>query len=258
MADRAMARKSDAAGRRTLLSIAAAGIAAGPSRWLAVSLGVLATGLSGAAPAAGKASKDLDLGEFSRLILQVPATVRFDFGQKHHAHIEAEQKVIDSIAFGIEGGTLRVSAAKSFNTRDAITIVITGRRLAALEAHAAVDVTVAPLSADRFTLKAADSANVTLKGLNLASIVADIEGSATVTADGSAKSQEVHLGGAGTYAAGGLVSQRAVVEAGGSSDAVIDSRESLEVDVSGAATVQYTGKPKLKQSVSGAGTLERK
>jgi hypothetical protein len=55
-----------------------------------------------------------------------------------------------------------------------------------------------------------------------------------------------------------LHSQRAVIEANGSSDAVIDSRDSLEAEVSDAATVRYSGHPRLKQSVTGAGTLERK
>ena len=48
------------------------------------------------------------------------------------------------------------------------------------------------------------------------------------------------------------------MEAAGSSDVVVNSRDSLEAKVSHAATVQYEGNPKLKESVAAAGTLERR
>ena len=70
--------------------------------------------------------------------------------------------------------------------------------------------------------------------------------------------QTVRIAGAGGYDARRLESQAVVVDASGSSDVVVDSRDSLDAKVSGAATVQYGGNPKLKRSVEGAGTLERR
>ena len=202
--------------------------------------------------------REVDLADFDRLVLQVPADVEIVLGEKNSARIEAERKVVDSIDFRNRGGTLQVVAARSFETRERIRIRITCRSLVALEAHSSVDATLAGLGGERFTLTADDSASVSLERLNLAALEADISGSATVTASGKVRTQKVRIGGAGGYDAGELESQVAVVDAGGSSDVVVDSRDSLEAKVSGAATVQYEGNPKLKESVAGAGTLERR
>ena len=201
--------------------------------------------------------RELDLGSFDRLVLQVPADVEITLGDRNHARIEAEPKVIDSIDFRDRNGRLQVIAGRNFQTQERIYIRITCRRLVALEAHAAVDATVSGLRGDAFSLSAADSASVSLEGMNLTALDADIAGSATVTASGKVRTQKVRVAGAGGYDARQLESRRSVVDASGSSDVIIDSREQLEATVSGAATVQYKGTPALKQSVSGAGTIER-
>jgi Putative auto-transporter adhesin, head GIN domain len=202
--------------------------------------------------------REIDLPAFDKLFLQVPADVEIVIGEKNHARIEAERKVVDSIDFRARGGALQVVARRSFETRERIHIRITCRSLVALEAHASVDATLSDLGGERLSLSAADSATVSLERLNLSVLEADIAGSATVTASGKVRMQTVRIGGAGGYDARRLESQTVVVDASGSSDVVIDSRDSLDAKVSGAATVQYGGNPKLKQSVDGAGTLERR
>ena len=227
-------------------------------RALVVAAGILvAVPMRTALPAATVA-RDIDLADFDRLVLQVPAEVEIVMGEKNGARIEAERKVVDSIDFRNRGGTLQVVAARSFETRERIRIRITCRSLVSLDARSSVDASLAGLGGERFTLMVADSATVSLGRLNLAALEADISGSATVTASGKARMQKVRIGGAGSYDAGELESQAAVVEAGGSSDVVVNSRDSLEAKVSDAATVQYEGNPKLKESVAAAGTLERR
>lgn len=202
--------------------------------------------------------RELDLANFDRLVLQVPANVEIVLGDRNHARVEAEPKVVDSIDFRDRNGRLQVVAGRSFQTQERIHIRITCRKLVALEAHASVDATVSGLEGEGFSLSAADSATVSLERMNLSALDADIAGSATVTASGKVRTQKVRIAGAGGYDARKLESRVGVVDASGSSDVVIDSREQLQATVSGAATVQYEGNPALKQSVSGAGTLERR
>ena len=204
-----------------------------------------------------RAAKELELSDFDRVVLEVPAEIRIVVAGRSHARIEAASNVVESIAFSTRGRTLRVFAQTSFETRDPINITITCRALSSLEASTSADATLEALSGRTFAVTAAGSASVTLKSLNLESLVADLAGSATVTAEGRAGSQQVVAGGSATYDARRLQSGSARVKAEGSSDVVVDSRDRLEVSVSGAATVQYAGNPKVAESVTGAGTLER-
>lgn len=225
-------------------------------------LGLMATVVAPAslvprdARAARTISRERDLPDFDRLVLQVPANVRIRIGSRSHARIEAEEKVIDRIAFRSDGRTLRVTASGSFQTEQTIEIELECRKLTALQAQASVDATLEGLDGKELELTAGDSATVNLERLNLQSLSADIGGSATVNASGKAAEQKAVVAGAATYDARRLQSGTARIEASGSSDVAVDSREVLKVDVSGAATVQYAGKPRLKQSVGGAGTLE--
>lgn len=218
--------------------------------------------LPGTSPAArrgpySRAAKEVELSDFDRLVLEVPAEIRIAVTGRSHARLEAASNVIDSIAFSMRGRTLRVSARSSFETRDPIIIAMTCRAIASLEASASADATLEGLSGGALAVTAAGSASVTLNGLNLGSLTADLGGSATVTAEGRAGSQQISAGGAATYQARRLRSGSARVDATGSSDVVVECRDSLEVAVSGAATVQYAGNPKVTHSIKEAGTLER-
>lgn len=247
--------------RRTLVSLPIASLATMSTGWLAAPsalvVAVFSARSTNAAEAGGLTTREIDLPEFDTLILEVPAEVKIEIGDRNHVRIEAERKVIDHIEFKHEDRKLRVRPAGSFETRQPIAIHITCRRLKALQAHASVDAALDGINGDGFALVADDSATVTLKRLNLDSITADIEGSATVTVAGKSRSQQVNVGGSSTYDASALKSESAKVMAAGSSDVAIDSRDRLTVSVSGAATVRYAGSPKLEQSVEGAGTLER-
>src|SRR5690606_38920819 len=159
-------------------------------------LGLIATAVAPAAlgprdaRAARTISRERDLPDFDRLVLQVPATVRIRIGSRNHARIEAEQKVIDRIAFRSEGRTLRVIASGSFQTEEAIQIELEVKRLSALEAQASVDATLEGLEGKSLELAAGDSATVNLERLNLQALQADIGGSATVNASGKAVEQK--------------------------------------------------------------------
>jgi hypothetical protein len=208
------------------------------------------------AVAASTISREVNLQGFDRLVLEVSADVSIRIGSRNHARMEAEQKVVERIVFRNEGGTLKVGTSGSIEAREPITILIECTRLTSLEAHGSVEARLSGLTARAFELVARDGATVSLESLNLESLEADIGGSATVNASGKARAQEVSVGGAATYDARRLRSATARIEAADSSDVAVDSRETLEVRVSGSATVQFAGHPKLKQSVSDAGTLE--
>jgi hypothetical protein len=240
MAERISARQSDA--RRKAVRAALAGLLA------------CATPVMRAEPLQVRRHAPM---AFDRLTIEVPADVRISFADRFEVRIEAEPKVVDGIAFNVQGATLRVTAAKSFQTRQPIAIEITCRGLSTLEARASADVTLTAMTGIAFDLVATGAANVAMEHLNLSSLGVDIGGSATVTANGVVKAQSIRSAGSATYDARRLVSQSARVDASDSSDVVVDSRASLDVAISGAATVQYAGNPKLNQAIEDAGTLEQ-
>lgn len=76
-----------------------------------------------------------------------------------------------------------------------------------------------------------------------------ISGGGTAQLAGEIGDQQIDLSGNSTYDAADLMSQHAVVEAGG--NATIWATETLDVDLSGGSTVEYRGDPDIRQDLSG-------
>ena len=254
--------------RRSLIRflLAAAPAASGRSGCrVATAVLALATGRPGTAqPAAASApetpespvSRVLALAPFERIAVTVPAEVRVGIGVRESARITASRTVLDSLRLDVGEGQLTIGASRPFTTRLPILIEVECRRQVALDAASSADVTVGSIRGDLLELRARDSADLKLEGLTLASLRAELADSATVEVAGQVDTQRVRLAGSASYDARRLRSVSTDIDAGGSSEAVVDGGSRLDVAVRDAASVRYAGNPRVRQTVRDAGSVE--
>ncbi len=91
--------------------------------------------------------------------------------------------------------------------------------------------------------------------LDTAFLSVTLSGAASVHLDGRADSQRVVISGAASYQAGALRSREVSITISGSGLAVVRASERLDVNVSGAAVVEYYGDPVV--TVNGNGAVRR-
>ncbi len=136
-------------------------------------------------------------------------------------------------------------------------IVVTFRELEALRASGAVRLTAERLRADVLTLRFSGASVLKIGTLEARAL--NLSGSGAFKADvaGRVDEQRISISGAADYRAGELVSDRATISVSGAGRVLVNAQKTLDVDLSGAAKVDYIGDPKITQRVSGAGRIRR-
>lgn len=127
------------------------------------------------------------------------------------------------------------------------------------------DAVVDPARPVRFRVTVADLRGLDITGagsvravrLDTPRLVVKLTGSGgSVTAAGRAGEVDVSVVGSGSFDAAGLQSRAATVKlVGDGGRAVVNAAERLDASVVGGGSVRYLGKPSVKQSVAGSGSV---
>ena len=154
--------------------------------------------------------------------------------------VEAAPDVLPKLTSDVSGGVLRLGVAPGTAIDDARGVVyrLTVATLDSVVVSGAGDVTASNLQADRLTV--------------------GIDGAGDVTLDGTVGSQVVTVEGAGDYDGENLQSTDAEITIDGAGDAVVRVSGRLDVAIRGVGSVEYIGDPQVTQSVTGAGSVERR
>ncbi len=174
-------------------------------------------------------------------------------------------KALDSITLS---GSADVEVEDNLESKKDFTLRLSG----------AGDITLADLEAESISLKLSGTGDVTAKkwdasnteivvsgagSVKVEEIAADtletkLSGTGNVTVSGGeVEKQIVNISGAGDYRAGDMESREAEVRVGGVGGATVDVDEYLNVTISGAGSVRYSGDPRIEKSVSGVGDIEQ-
>lgn len=196
------------------------------------------------------------VGAFAQVFIDVPADVKIRLGSATAITLTAEPHVLDAIKVTVANNRLSIQSAGSFQTQRAIVIDITATMLEDLEAQGSCDVTVNGPIGSALALRAHDASNISLTGLNLSSLLADLQGSSEVQAAGSTTQLKLTATDASNFDGSELTSDSARLEVSGASEASIDVQKALTVIIDDAGSVFYSGSPNIDQTVSVAGTLE--
>ena len=154
--------------------------------------------------------------------------------------VEAAPDVLPKLTSDVSGGVLRLGVAPGTAIDDARGVVyrLTVATLGSVVVSGAGDVTASNLQADRLTV--------------------GIDGAGDVTLGGTVGSQVVTVEGAGDYDGENLQSTDAEINIDGAGDAVVRVSGRLDVAIRGVGSVEYIGDPQVTQSVTGAGSVERR
>lgn len=199
--------------------------------------------------------------------------------------VTAGSNIFDDITVTKSGETLNIHVRfpgiswSIFNRYPALTAVITMPFLEGLESSGATHGTVSGFESDEFMdvtvsgastvifedIAAGDSTlNVSGASSVHGDFVAndfdmDISGASTVQLKGTAEKMDINCSGASTLRLAEMKAVDADIILSSASRATLNLTGSLDVNVSGASTLEYSGDPVLgKTSVTGASTLRKK
>lgn len=182
------------------------------------------------------ASEDRQVGAFTGVVLQLPATVDVRVGEEPSVTLSADDNLLGAITTDVVDDALVIRSATPFSTESEIAVEVTTPSLAAVEVRG--------------------SGSIEATGVSGPVLEVSVQGSGSVTASGSVERLTVNSAGSGRVDLFGLSAEEADVDVNGSSDVDVTVTRSLRAQVNGSGTVEYGGNPsEVIDEVNGSGAV---
>lgn len=179
-----------------------------------------------------------DLPAFTSIETTGAFEVTVDCQKPASFEVESDDNLLSLVQTEVRDGVLRVSTTKSFRSDGGIVLRITVPNLARVKSTGAGKFEISNLKNDQFEVQST--------------------GAATVVASGQSRSLTIGSTGAGKIDAHDLRANTAAVKVTGAAGVDVYATDELDVTVSGAGRVTYSGNPKITKKVTGAGQVQKK
>ncbi|MFS8130346.1 MAG: head GIN domain-containing protein [Candidatus Dojkabacteria bacterium] len=211
-------------------------------------------------------SEKRNLPKFTKISASDKVTLNISQGSSdENLEIKAEDNIIKQITTEVRGDTLYINFARQtilgFNTinpNKEVLINLNYKDLQAIDLSGDVSLkSENKVRVDKLDLNQSGNSMTSME-IFTNSLNVNISGNSVVNLTGSATKQEVNASGGAKYTANDLDSKDCKVVLSGLGTIKIRADESLDLNVSGAGTVEYQGSPKkLTQNISGAGAVKQ-
>jgi hypothetical protein len=179
-----------------------------------------------------------DLPAFTSIETSGAFDVKVDCQKPQSFEIEADDNLLPLVQTEVRDGVLRVTTTKSYRSNGGIVLRVNVPDLARIKSTGAGKFDISNLKNDQFEIQST--------------------GAATVVASGQSKSLTIGSTGAGKIDAHDLRASDATVKVTGAAGVDVYATDALDVTVSGAGRVTYSGNPKVSKKISGAGQVVKK
>lgn len=209
-------------------------------------------------------SKTYTVKDFNRIVLDGKAEIIVTQAEDYSVKIEAEDNILDEIKAADVGNTLKIDKRKSLpflwgrklNNKKPIKIYIAANKLERINLNGEGKLSIDKFNAEKLTISASGENSAIVKNLTLKELDLKISGSFNGEFSGSTNKQKIRISGAGKYNAKDFKSSEAEIDISGAGDTFVHASEKLDVNISGAGTVTYSGSPKkVDQEISGSGKV---
>jgi hypothetical protein len=225
-------------------------------RVFAVAIATAAAGMAALANA-DLARETRAVAGFDRILLRSVGDLVIDEGATESFTAEAERKVLANLRTRVDGGTLVIELVGSVSTRLPIRYRVTVKQLRGFASEGSNETTINRLKTAQLDLRLSGSGTINAGALTARSVTVKSEGSGDIKLAGSADELRVAMDGAGEFDGAKLATARASVAIAGASSVRVRASESLDVDLSGSGEVTYYGSPRVRQSITGAGSVTK-
>jgi len=179
-------------------------------------------------------------------------------GTSQSVIIEADDNLMDLIRTEVRGNTLVIETKKPIFHSKSLKVFLTFTDLKSIDISGAVDIqSQGKLNLADLSFSGSGASDTKLD-LGVQKLSVDCSGGSKLRLSGSAKDVVVDVSGAVDLFAFDMPAETYTISISGAGKAEISVSKSLNVDISGAATVHYKGNPEKNiQDISGAGTVKK-
>jgi hypothetical protein len=203
-------------------------------------------------------TEERSIGDVTEVATSGGGTIELTRGDKPSIRVSADDNIVPLLEIKNNNGklTFETKFGYEINPVTPITYVVTIPQLNKLTVSETGNVKAASLKGDALTIKLSGAGNTSLQDIAYKSLSLTLEGAAHATLTGAAEKATFRLSGAGKIDAEDLKSARNDTAVSGNGKATVWATDELKVNISGTGKVDYKGKPRIEQSVSGKGRFK--
>lgn len=228
-----------------------------------VGIGLVATALSGEAPAVpsapGNGQRSYSVAGFDKVSAAGPMHVLVTVGPATSVQAEGPNATLDKYEIVVEHGSLEIRPKKhkfwgsDWTGMQAATFRVTLPRLSATSVAGSGDMRVDHVKGDEFSVSVAGSGKFEIGSLAVEKANFSVAGSGDLTARGHAAKSNVSIAGSGNMHLREFDSDGAAISVVGSGDAALTVRDKADVSIVGSGDVDIAGSANCSVSRFGGG-----
>lgn len=216
-------------------------------------------------------TKSYDFEDFTRLDVRHDFEVEVRHGEAYEVEVTVDDNLVDSLDVSLTGDTLRIDLDGGPYVRTTqratvtlpklVRVTLSGSSEAAVEGFASSDdlelVLEGASSLELIELRAGDTrldvsgASEVTGSAELGDVSMDVSGASDVELKGSGAAATLEASGASSIDLGDFTLESADVTLSGASEAKLDVVETLDLELSGASRLSYSGDPRLGKIETG-------
>lgn len=206
---------------------------------------------------ATQAQKSRTTAEFTGIETSGNFNVTLTQSEQPSLIIEAPDNIESLIKTEVSNGILHISFAKGKMRLDSTPkLFINVKKLESIEASGITKIKATnKFTVDKIKLEISGVGNIEME-LQANEIRTEQSGAGNIKLSGTTNLLKADISGAGNLKSADLKSDSVIIDISGVGEAKVNAIKSLEADVSGAGSINYTGNPEIKKvKVSGVGSV---
>lgn len=204
-----------------------------------------------------------EVPSFSRIVFAGVGDLVIHQGEKEGVELEGPSDLLPYVVTHVNNGTLNIEekprgwleSFKSRSTPFVAHLYLKNIEEVSLSGQGKLT-SDQPLKSQNLTIKVSGAGKVDL-ALESNEFMASIAGAGDYRLKGKVVSQEIQISGSGSYEASDLMSEKTSIDIRGSGNADVNVNKELNVIITGAGVVRYTGTPQVTQKIFGSGKIEQ-
>jgi carbon monoxide dehydrogenase subunit G len=200
-------------------------------------------------------------GSFNSIEVGGAILVRLKQDASSSVKVETDNNLMEYIDIYTDGNTLKIHTKKGYNLKPSkdVIVYVTAPELTSFHVSGASSITGENNISftNQLQMQASGASKIDIQVSGTAKVNAKASGASTLVIKGQAGSVDVSLSGASSFKGFDFITENAVIDLSGASEAEVHTNKQLNVEASGASNVRYKGAAAVNSNTSGASNISK-
>ncbi len=201
-------------------------------------------------------TREIPVAMINAIVVEGSTDVTVVRGDTQRVEITGQPGLIDLIKTKVDNGVWEIRTTKCYSTDRAFSVRLTVPMLNSVVVEGSGNVSSEEVfNTGKTHLAIKGSGSIAIDTLHEGLLEVVMDGSGSVSVNGTCRELEYTSNGSGDLHALGLAANEADIELKGSGSAELTAISALNAEISGSGSLRYKGKPEVSSSINGSGSV---